>query len=343
MVERRVGILGMGHTLPSQIRYNNDPIFEWLRKHDVSGKDLFLGFDRRHVLADGETVLDILSAAALMAIHDAGLVPEQIDHVIGCISPNSYIVPHDLFRLAAVVGLPKNTLTVPLANDFANFNIAALLSDSLVRTGRAHNVLIAIGGGWSRAVSYTTSQAISAADGAAAAVVGRERLGRTALWTLIDSEVIAQEQNFGQMALYAQRREVSDGASTGVPAWRDPTEELFSGPFFQITQEGLREFTTFGGGTAPLAALRLIQRQGLATSDVTITGHQASRTLLDAWKTSLAPAKLFDTLAGLGNMTVATIPVNLCRLRDALTTPYVVALALAPDMHAHALLLRRTP
>ena len=48
---------------------------------------------------------------------------------------------------------------------------------------------------------------------------------------------------------------------------------------------------------APIAVQRLLQRQCIDASDVTFTGHQASQRLLDAWKATLKPGAMFQTLA----------------------------------------------
>ena len=117
-------------------------------------------------------MLDILLPAARMAIDDAGLEARQIDMVIGCVSPSTFILPSDLFALTQRLQLPETTLTIPLGNDFNNFNVGVALADALVRAGRARNILVAVGGGWTRVMNYRTPQAVSAADGAAAAVVG---------------------------------------------------------------------------------------------------------------------------------------------------------------------------
>ncbi len=49
------------------------------------------------------------------------------------------------------------------------------------------------------------------------------------------------------------------------------------------------------------------------------------------------------TIATFANMTVANIPVNLAWAmeREPVSTRHVLLLALGPDMHAHALLLRK--
>src|SRR5260370_4471870 len=133
MIESSIGIIGMARQLPDTTRTNNDPIFDWIHKHHPDGEGLFSGYDKRHVLAEGETVLDILTPAARMAIDDAGLETRQIDIVIGCISPNTYFVPADLFALTQQLKLPETTLTGPLANDFNNFNGGVVLSDPMLR------------------------------------------------------------------------------------------------------------------------------------------------------------------------------------------------------------------
>jgi 3-oxoacyl-[acyl-carrier-protein] synthase-3 len=340
MIETSIGIIGMAKRLPDSIRTNDDPIFNWIHEHHPEGEGLFTGYDKRHVLAKGETVLDILTPAARMAIDDADLETREIDIVMGCISPNTYFVPADLFALTRQLKLPETTLTVPLANDFNNFNVGVVLADAMVRAGRARNILIAIGGGWTRAMDYRKPQAVSAADGAAAAVVGVAPPGRQPRWRLVDAEVIAQEQNFGDMFLIGDRRQVPLTPGVGNESDPDPEVQNWTGPYYHVTESGLKHFGTFGGEMAPLAVRRVLQRQGIAAADVTLTGHQASQKLLEIWEKSLTPIVMFHTLAKFGNMTVANIPVNLCLMQDTVRTPWVVALGLAGDMHAHAMLLR---
>jgi 3-oxoacyl-[acyl-carrier-protein] synthase III len=334
MTESSIGIIGMAKNLPADIRTNDDPIFDWLRQHPPPGQDLFTGYEKRHVLAKGQTVLDILVPAAREAITDAGLESDQIDVVIGCISPNTYFVPPDLFALTRNLKLSERTLTIPLANDFSNFNVGVALADAMVRAGRARNILVAIGGGWTTIMDYHTPQSVSAADGAAAAVVGVAAPGRQPRWRLVDTEVIAQEQNFGDMFLIGDRRQVPPASDSS------PQAQDWTGPYYHVTQSGLQHFSTFGGKTAPLAVSRLLQRQGIDSKQVTLTGHQASQKLLDIWKQTLQPGAMFFTLAEYANMTVANIPVNLCLMQGKVSTPWVVALSLAGDMHAHAMLLR---
>lgn len=100
--------------------------------------------------------------------------------------------------------------------------------------------------------------------------------------------------------------------------------------------------------------MNLLQRKGIPSDQITLIGHQASDALSDAWEKKIRPGYFFKTTKYYANMTVANLPVNLAlalspfktQERDTMdleevSTPYVVLLALGPDMHAHALLLGR--
>src|SRR5260221_5658884 len=131
MIESSIGIIGMARRLPDNIRTNNDPIFDWIHKHHPDGEGLFTGYDKRHVLAEGETVLDIVIPAARMANDDADLETRQIDIVIGCILPDTYFVPADLFALTRQLKLAGTTLTVALAKEFYKFYVAVDLAQAI--------------------------------------------------------------------------------------------------------------------------------------------------------------------------------------------------------------------
>ena len=341
MTGSAIGVIGMGHRVPDQVRKNDDPIFDWVKKNVPGWNELFTGYVERRILAPGETVLDILEPAARMAIDDAELTTADIDVVIGCVSPNTYVTPADLFALSGRLGLPDTTLTIPVDNEFSNFTTGLVLADALVRAGRARNVLVAVGAGWSRTVNYRTPESVSAGDGAGAAVVGLAAGSNSPRWTIVDQAVISREDNFGQMVLVGDERNFKEPPGPGDPSTPDPLSFDFSAPYFHISDAGLKSFSAFGGATAPIAVQRVLNRQCIAASDVTLTGHQASMKLFDVWEQIIKPASVFQTVAMLANMTSASIPVNLALMEGQVSTPYLAALTLAPDMHAHALLLRR--
>jgi 3-oxoacyl-[acyl-carrier-protein] synthase-3 len=331
MAEGKIGIIGLGHKLPSHIRRNDDPIFDALKRNQSQEKILkmFQGFDRRHVLTPGEDLVGIMSAASKSALADAETTPAEIDLLLGCASLSRYIVPTDLAFLHRELGLRSDAMALPLGNDFSNFTQGLVLGESLIRSGRVRTVLVVAGGDWTRAVDYNEGASISAADGAGATVLGGS--SGTVRWLVLDHEVLFAPKHFGEMYV----------AGNPIRRAGQPQDQEYSGPYFHLTPAGVTGFHEFGAEQAPLAGNALLARQGVIGKDVTLIGHQASTVLSDAWKAVINPAAVLSTIESCGNMTVASIAVTLSMREDEISTPYVLLLALGLDMHAHAVLLRQ--
>lgn len=326
-------ILGLGYAVPPNLRTNDDPIFDWLKAHIPPESNPFQGYVTRVVLGPGEDLMTLMVPAALNALQDAGLNPCDIDMLLGYASVSPYTTPNELSHLHRMLDLPQSTYVVPLNCEFSNFNAGLLFADALIRTGRAKNILVVAGGDWTRHVDYHTVQSVSAADGAGAAVVGLS--SNPAQWQVTDQSTLTVTSYFGSMYMQGERFEQ-------MPP-RDGHESLWSEPFFQITAQGMKGFGEFGGKIAPTAVTRLLARHNIPASEVTLIAHQASTVLFQMWQSVLQPAQMIETIANFANMTVANIPVNLAWsvANDPVTQNNLVLFALAPDMHANALLLQR--
>jgi len=338
MPELQPRIKGLGYEVPANIRTNTDPIFDWLNnwlKSNPTVSDPFTGYTTRHVLAEGEDLMTIMVPAALKALADARVEASEIDMLLGYASVSAYANPNELSRLHEMIGLPASAWVVPLNNEFSNFNAGLVFADALIKAGRAKNILIVVGGNWTRHVDYRTVQSVSAADGAAAAVVGLS--ADPAQWQVIDQHTLTVSANYGTMymqgAKYPQNPPV-DGHSV-----------LWSDSFFQITTAGFQDFGSFGAQAAPQAVLDLLARNALTGADISLIAHQASQSLIDAWEKVILPAQVVSTISNFANMTIANIPVTLAWsvANQPISKPNLVLFALAPDMHANALLLRRIP
>ena len=330
MADADIGIVGLGYQLPAHVRLNGDPIFDALTK-DKSQEDilaLFQGIVKRHVLGPDEPLVAIMAAAAEKAMIDAGVTPADIDLLIGCASLSRYIVPTDLGALHARLGLPPRAMPLPLANDFSNFTQSLVIADALLRTGRMRTILVVTGGDWTRAVDYDEAASLSAGDGAGAAVLGGSSVA--VRWIVMDQQALVRSDLYGGMFVSG------DVVQTGS----QPQNQVYRGPYFHMTADGVEDFKSFGAGAAAKPAQALLARQGLSGHDITLIGHQASSLLLDAWCKVIQPAAVVSTIENFGNMTVASIAVTLAAREADIATPYVLLLALGLDMHAHAVLLR---
>jgi len=350
---RRCGITGRGHALPPTLRGNNDPVFDWLRQHDGDNwATYFNGYDQRHVLSGGDTLIALMQAAAQQALDAAGLAAADVDLLTGFASVSEFIMPNELAALHERLGLPERCWVLPINNEYSNFNAGLVLADALLRSGQIGSALVVCGGNWSRHVNYHVGAAASAADGAGAAVL--QHTEDAASFRVVDWQALTQtssatltpgqpESTWGNMTVSSDRlsnavNPVLQTAAQGGPL-SDPG--LYTQPYFHLTDAGMAEFKGFGVHGPVAVAQQLLQRNALPANQVTIVCHQTSRYLLDQWAAQIQPHKLIDTLSTFANMTVANIPVNLSACFDQIETDHLLLLGIGPELHSHALLLRR--
>ncbi len=335
-------ILGLGHSVPATTRGNKDEIFAWLRANPPKGADLFAGYETRHVLAPGQELIDIMLPAAQMAMDAAGVVAGDIDMVPGEGSISAYNTPNALSELHQRLGLTSRAWPLPLGNTFSQFNAGVMMADALIRAGRARHVLLALGDNWTRYVDYATAQSVSAADGAAACVIGPS--DNRAQWEYVDQMTIADTSYYGSMFMAPARQPGRLNAKADPPLLLEDAE-LFSHPFFSITDEGIKGFTKFGGETAPLAVTQLLEKNGVKADEICLITHQASTRLMEHWKQVINPGCYVETIAKYANLVECSVLFNLSwgmQNAEAFTQDWLVTLCLGPDMHANAMLMRRT-
>ena len=295
----------------------------------MPGHDLFSGYDERRVLAPGETLVDLMSAAATAALDAAGVAAADVDLLLGYASMSTWAMPNDLVTVARDLGLRSSATIMPINGEYAIFNHGLVVADALLAAGRAGTALVVVGADWSRRVDYRTPQSVSAGDGAGAAVLRLSADARQ--WRVVDLQVDSDRSGYGGMYLAA------DATS---PAIVPPT---YGAPYFHLEAAGVKAFQGFGVTGPPALAQRVLDSHGLRSSDAALLGHQASSVLLDAWRTALEPAEAPDTLARFGNLTSASIPVNLDVCADEITTPHLLLAGLGPEPSCTMLLLSRDP
>ncbi len=331
-------IIGTGYAVPPGIRGNDDPIFDWLNANNPDRDKLFSGYNTRHVLLTDQSVTDIMKPACEMAMAAAGVEAAEIDLLIGDASLGEFVIPNAISELHCALGLSANVWPLSLTNAFSQFNAAVLLADALIRAGRARTILIAMGDNWTRYVDYHSPQAASAADGAAACVMGQRR--GSGDWAFVDSRTIADTSFYGTMFMAADPKNT---------VGRPPQD--FSHPYFHISPKGVQGFTDFGLKTAGKAVSELLSTHPEITQgadgtwqNLCLITHQASAKLIDYWVSQIKPEKNIQTIAQFANMVHSSIPFNLAYAMHNMpdfTQDYLVALCLGPDMHANATLLRR--
>lgn len=330
-----VAITGTGYAVPAGIRSNADPIFDWLKKHNPAGSKLFQGYQYRRVLAPGESLMDIMVPAALRALDNAHVTAQQIDVLIGYASVSEYETPNELAHLHAELNLRSDAWVMPLNHEFGTFLEALILSDALIKAGRAKHILIVCGCNWTHYVDYHTPQSVSASDGAGAAVVGLT--DDAARFSLVDTAASLDTSDYGVMFMQADQV----GQAAANPTASDFTKALYTKPYFHITEAGQIAFSSFGLNVPVTVAKLLLSRNSLTSTQISLITHQASSVLMDAWQTAINPAQYLQTLQPFANMTLASIPVTLADLYDQISSDYLLMFGLGTDLNVSAVLLRR--
>lgn len=315
------GIAGTGRALPAAIRTNDDPIFDRLRGGQVTGSDRFHGYRERRVLGPGDSLTQLMVQAARAALDAADCEPGGVDLLLGYGSLARYIAPNDLASVHAELGLPPHAAVIPLADEYTVFGSSLLVADALIRTDRASRALIVCGCNWTSVVDYTTAPSISAGDGAGAAVVqcGGAPPGRP-FFRIVAGRSHTASGYYGAMFL------APDAAGA---------------PHFAITDAGYDAMAHFVRFEVPAVARRLLDEQGVHGDQVTLLCHQTTQWFLDEWAAALGPKELLHTLAEYGNMTSASLPVNLDVFAERISTDYVLLLGIGIQWQAQAVLLAR--
>jgi 3-oxoacyl-[acyl-carrier-protein] synthase-3 len=331
------GILGCGYSLPSATRHNDDPVFSRLRSDpaDANAFDtlaFFTGSRERRCLSNGEHIENHMADAARTALAQAGIGPEAVDRLYGYAAVPEHATPNSLYEVHRMLALPDRTLVVPVNSEFSNFLAGLVLATESVVAGGARYVLIACGSNWTRHVDYTKGHAFAVGDAAAAAVVGPSGPLR-----MVDHTTRTHSDQYLSMTMAVRPVDVDGRAHLPVDARGLPM------PVYSMDAAGSEVYQTFLQDGLPDLVNGLLARNGVPSHQVSLITHQGSRRLLDHWAERIKPGSYLESLEELGNMTLATYPVNLARHFTSIATPYVVLAAVGTGCHLTAILLENIP
>jgi 3-oxoacyl-[acyl-carrier-protein] synthase-3 len=129
------------------------------------------GIERRHIVADGETTVDLAEQAARAAIAAAGLKPSDIDFIAFGTTTPDLVFPNCAALLQARLGC-GGAPAFCLEAACTGFIYALSLADKYVRAGEAKRALVVGAETLSRIVDYSDrSTAILFGDGGGAVVL----------------------------------------------------------------------------------------------------------------------------------------------------------------------------
>src|SRR6478672_2271018 len=132
-------LAGVGAYLPERA-VSNDELArsvetsdEWIRERT--------GICQRHIAAPHETAAFMGTAAARVALADAGAVSDEVDAIILATSTPDQAFPATALRVQAALGVTRG-FGFDIAAACAGFIYALSVADSMIRTGQARGALV---------------------------------------------------------------------------------------------------------------------------------------------------------------------------------------------------------
>jgi len=273
-----------------------DTTDEWILKRT--------GIRERHIVDPGVATSDLGKEAALKAIANAGLTPEDIGVIIvGTVTPDM-LFPSTACLIQHKIGA-RHVWGFDLSAACSAFTYSLTTACQFVACGAHDHALVVGADVMSSIIDYKDrSTCVLFGDGAGAAVVS------------------AAGENDGQILDFENEVDGSGAAALCMPAGgslRPPSHDTVDERLHYVKQDGQTVFKFAVRKTEEIAR-RVLERNGLTAADLDLfVSHQANRRIIQsaADKLGVDEQKVIINIERFGNTTAATIPLA---LNDAVCT-----------------------
>jgi 3-oxoacyl-[acyl-carrier-protein] synthase-3 len=262
------------------------------------------GIRERHIVDPGVATSDLGKEAALKAIANAGLTPDDIGLIIvGTVTPDM-MFPSTACLIQQKIGA-RHTWGFDLSAACSAFTYALTTASQIVAAGSLDHALVVGADVMSSIIDYQDrSTCVLFGDGAGAVVVS------------------AADAGDGAILDFEHEIDGSGGLALCMPAGgsrQPPSHETVEGRLHYVKQDGQTVFRYAVRKTEEISR-RVLQRNGLTASDIDLfVSHQANRRIIQSAteKLGVDPNKVIINIEYFGNTTAATIPLA---LNDAVCT-----------------------
>lgn len=272
------GLLGVGKFVPPEILTNGDlekrmdTSDEWIRT--------MTGIEERRIADDDTNTSHMAYNAAVNAIKDAGIKPEEIGLILVATVTPDRPFPSVSTMLQDQLGA-KNAAAMDISAACAGFMYGLVTAKQFVESGTYDNVLVVGVEKLSKITNWEDrNTAVLFGDGAGAAVVGKVSEGRGILSFELGAD------GSGGKHLYQDDKLVMNG------------REVFK---FAVRQMGE-------------SAMNAVEKAGLTKEDIDyLIPHQANIRIMEASRERLGlpVEKMSKTIHKYGNTSAASIPISL--------------------------------
>ena len=297
---RPVRIAGLSTYVPPRILSNED----LERMVDTSDEWIVqrTGIRERHIVDKGVATSDIAAPAALGAIEEAGLRPEDIGFiVVGTTTPDT-MFPSTACTLQAKIGA-VNAWGFDLGAACSGFTYSLSVAQQLVATGAVEHALVVGADVMSSIIDYTDrATCVLFGDGAGAVVLSPAAPGEPCI---LDFVHITDGTGGASLCMPA--------GGSRLPASHETVDQRLH----YVKQDGAAVFK-FAVRMTEEIGQRLLGRNHLTPHDLDLfVSHQANRRIIEAstGRLGVPPEKVVINLERYGNTTAGTIPLALADAR----------------------------
>ena len=287
-------VLGTGMYVPPKV-VTNDDLSQFLDTNDAWIQQR-VGVRERHI-STSETAADMAAKAALAALENSGVAPEEIDLILAATVSGESISPSVSCMVQKLLGLSCMAMDINAACSAFDFLLET--AAGFFARGKAKKVLVIGAERMSRILDWgDRSTCVIFGDGAGAAVLGT---GENYIDAVFDvkggDDVIDIRQPVGSSPFYERGQEKKAVAHMAG-------QETFKFAVTAICRD-CRE---------------ILQRNGLTFDDIAyIVPHQANQRIIDfaSRKLKVAKEKFYTNIERYGNTSSASIPIALDELNRA--------------------------
>ena len=256
------------------------------------------GIRERHIVDPGVATSDLGKEAALKAIANAGLTPEDIGFiVVGTVTPDM-MFPSTACLVQEKIGA-RRAWGFDLSAACSAFTYSLTTASQMVASGAHDHALVVGADVMTSIIDYQDrSTCVLFGDGAGACVVS-----------------VAQEHD-GAILDFEHEIDGSGGDALCMPAGgslHPPSHETVDQRMHFVKQDGQTVFKFAVRKTEEIAR-RLLERNNLTPDDLDLfVSHQANRRIIlsATAKLGINPDKVIINIERFGNTTAATIPLAL--------------------------------
>jgi 3-oxoacyl-[acyl-carrier-protein] synthase-3 len=256
------------------------------------------GIRERHIVDPGVATSDLGKEAALKAIANAGLTPDDIGFiVVGTVTPDM-MFPSTACLLQHKIGAHR-AWGFDLSAACSAFTYSLTTASQIVASGAHDHALVVGSDVMSSIIDYKDrSTCVLFGDGAGAVVIS------------------AADDDSGAILDFEHEIDGGGGEALCMPAGgsrRPPSHETIDARLHYVKQDGQTVFR-FAVRKTEEIALRLLERNGLTPDDLDLfVSHQANRRIIQSAteKLGIDPNKVIINIERFGNTTAATIPLAL--------------------------------